>query len=241
MKLLLENWSKFLNESSPIDKAINKGLGLTVLTRENGGLVIVYDAKNIIDIFEHYKKYDPDKISEPYKVMDILERNIDVLAGVRFSKPDYSKGECNNAYEVINSASKKDSKLGPSAYEAALFYFNGLAPDRLTVKPGAEKVWSIYNKRADSGEVEKKPFDDIDSKQKRTPDDTSDDCVLHKGKDHLNYSYNIKSRPSGLKELEDNHVKVLITLTQLGINQNRFLYRLSGMFDHLFMSRYSSW
>lgn len=239
MKLIMENWIKFLNENNPIAKAVGKGLAISTQIRRGQGVVVVYDAQKIIDTFEFYKKHKPESISEPYMVIDILSRNIDVLAGVRFSKPRYNRGECNNSYEVTNSASKENSKLGPTAYEAALFYLNGLSPDRMVVKPGAEKVWSIYNKRADSEEVEKKPFDDLDSDQKQTPDDTSDDCLLHKGKDHLNYSYDIDSKPSGLKELEDNHVKVLITLSQLGVKQNTFLFRLSNIFDHLFTSRYS--
>jgi hypothetical protein len=240
LKLILENWNKFLNESSPIDKALGKGLGLTVSMRGDNGFVVVYDAKKILDKIEFYKNNYPDKLSEPHMIMDILDGygSIDVVAGVKFAKPRYDKGECNNSFEVTNSASKKDSKLGPAAYEAALFYLDGLSPDRMVVKPGADKVWSIYNKRADSKEVEKKPFDDIDSDQKRTPDDTSDDCVLHKGKDHLNYSYDIQSKPSGLKELEDNHVKVLATLAQLGVKQNSFLSSLSSLFDYLFSSRY---
>ena len=242
MKLILENWNKFLNESNPIDKALGKGLGLTVKMGNNHGIVIVYDAKKILDKIEFYKNNYPDKLSEPHMIMDILDgyKAIDVVAGVKFAKPKYDKGECNNAFVVTNSASKKDSKFGPAAYEAALYYLDGLAPDRLTVKPGAEKVWSIYNKRADSQEVEKEPFDDVDSDQKRTPDDTSDDCVLHKGKDHLNYSYDIEPKPPGLQELEDNHVKVLTTLAQLGVRQNSFLSSLSSLFDYLFGSRYDS-
>jgi len=240
VKLILENWNNFLNENSPIDKALGKGLGLTVSMKGDNGFVIVYDAKKILDQIEFYKNNYPDKLSEPHMIMDILDGYaiIDVVAGLRFAKPRYDKGECNNAFEVTNSASKKDSKLGPAAYEAALYYLNGLIPDRMVVKPGAEKVWSIYNKRADSEDVEKKPFDDIDSDEKRTPEDTSDDCVLHKGKDHLNYSYDIDHKPSGLQELEDNHVKVLATLAQLGVKQNSFLRSLSNLFNYLFSSRY---
>ena len=242
MKLILENWNRFLNESSPIDKALGKGLGLTVSMSGDNGFVIVYDAKKILDKIEFYKNNYPEKLSEPHMIMNVLDGYgiIDVVAGVRFAKPRYDKGECNNAFEVTNSASKKGSKLGPAAYEAALFYLNGLSPDRIVVKPGADKVWSIYNKRTDSQEVEKEPFDDIDSDQKRTPDDTSDDCVLHKGKEYLNYSYDIEPKPPGLQELEDNHVKVLSILAQLGVKQKSFLNSLSNLFNYLFSSRYDS-
>ena len=240
MKLILESWNKFLNESNPIDKALGKGLGLAVKMEDyDNGFVVIYDAKRILSNIEFYKKYEPDKI------LDILDGygKIDVVAGVRFGKPmnDYhhDRGLCNNSFEVTNSASKKDSKLGPAAYEAALYYLDGLTSDRIVVKPGADKVWSIYSKRADSQEVEKEPFDDINSDQKRTPDDTWDDCILHKDRDHLNYSYDIESKPTGLQELEDNHVKVLTALAQLGVKQESFLSSLSNLFDYLFSSRYS--
>jgi len=242
MKLIIENWNKFLKENNPIEKALGKGLGLAVQVKSGNGFVIVYDAKKVLDRLEFYEKQYPDKISEPSAVKQTLSADavIDVVAGVRFAKPRYDKGECNNSFEVTNSASKKDSKLGPTAYEAALYYLGGLTSDRMVVKPGADKVWSIYSKRANSQEVEKEPFDDVDSEQKRTPDDTSDDCVLHKDKDHLNHSYNIAAKPAGLQELEDNHVKVLAALVRLGVRQNNFLYTLSNLFDGLFSSRYNS-
>jgi len=241
MKLIMENWRKYMNENNPIDKALGKGLGVSIQMKGDRGLVVVYDAKKILDKIEFYKKYKPDKISEAHMIIDILDgyQSIDVVAGVRFAKPRYDIGKCNNSFQITNSASKKDSKLGPTAYEAALYYLDGMAPDRVIVKPGAERVWSIYNKRADSHQdVEKKPFDDIESDQKRTPDDPSDDCVLHKGKDHLNYSYDIIPKPAGLKELENNHAKVLATLAQLGVKQHKFLYTLSDLFDYLFRLRY---
>ena len=242
MKLILENWNKFLNESSPIDRALGKGLGLHVQADKDGGWVIVYDAKKILDAIEYFKENDT-KFSELYNVMSTLEsyQKIEVLAGVVFTRSTSTKGECNNAFQVSNSASKKDSKLGPIAYEAALYYLDGLAPDRFVVKPGADKVWSIYSKRADSGDVTKEPFDDIDADaEKRTPDDTSDDCVLHKGKDHLNYSYDIEAKPSGLQELENNNVKVLAALAQLGVKQRQFFSYLENYFNFLFVSRYET-
>ena len=242
MKLILENWNKFLNESSPIDRALGKGLGLHVQADKDGGWVIVYDAKKILDAIENLKEKNPESL-EPYNVMYTLEgyQKIEVLAGVVFSKSDSTKGECNNAFQVTNSASKEDSKLGPTAYEAALYYLDGLAPDRFVVKPGADKVWSIYSKRADSGDVTKDPFDDIDAgDEKKTPDDTSDDCILHKGKDHLNHSYDIEAKPSGLQELENNNVKVIAALAQLGVKQRQFFSYLENYFNSLFSSRYDS-
>ena len=241
MKLLLENWRQYLNENNPLDKAVGKGLGIYLAMQKDHGIVVVYDAKKILDKIEFWKKYEPSNLAEPTRIMDILDGYaiIDVVAGVRFAKPHWGKGECNNALEVINSASKEKSKLGPTAYEAAMYYVDGLTPDRMIVKPSAAKVWSIYSKRADSENIEKEPFDDYDSDQKKTPDDTSDDCALHKDRDPLNYSYNIESKPSGLQELEDNHAKVLAVMAQLGVRERTLLNSLEGYFNYLFTSRYN--
>jgi hypothetical protein len=242
MKLLMENWRGYLNENNPIDKAAGKGLGIHLVMKKDRGIVVVYDAKKILDQIEFWKKNDPSKLADPTSIIEILDgyQKIEVVAGVRFAKPTWDKGECNNALEITNSASKKNSKLGPTAYEAALYYVDGLTSDRLIVRPSAAKVWSIYSKRADSENIEKEPFDDYDSDQKKTPNDTSDDCALHKDRDPLNYSYNIESKPSGLQELEDNHVKVLAAMAQLGVRQRTILNALEGGFNYLFMSRYNA-
>jgi len=241
MKLLLENWRQYLNENNPLDKAVGKGLGVHLSMQKDHGIVVVYDAKKILDSIEFWKKYEPSNLADPTRIMDILDGYaiIDVVAGVRFAKPDSNKGECNNALEVTYSASKENSKLGPTAYEAAMYYVDGLTPDRVSVSHAAAKVWKIYNKRADSQGVEKEPFDDYNSDQKKTPDDTSDDCALHNNRYPLNYSYDIESKPSGLQELEDNHAKVLDAMAQLGVDQRTILHALEELFNHLFMSRYN--
>ena len=53
-------------------------------------------------------------------------------------------------------------------------------------------------------------------------------------------SYDIEAKPSGLQELENNNVKVLAALAQLGVKQRQFFSYLENYFNFLFVSRYET-
>lgn len=116
-------------------------------------------------------------------------------------------------YSVAASTPSNMPKVGPAAYEAAMWYSKNhmLAPDRGSVSNKAEKVWDRYLARSNNNGVTSKVFDDINNPQ--TPD-YDDDCHVYQGKDSINRAYRLQSKPEGLETLEKNHQKCLDELKE---------------------------
>ncbi len=181
MKLIMENWRKFINED--IDPRIQKQLDM-VLSMPDVGIAISSDAsfgKSIryvrIEDAETqqyseltYNDAIGDKKHYPHGEVDIMKTEED------------HEGPCFGGWTVIGSESKKG--WGPLLYEIAIEYASqnggGLTSDRSSVSKDAQAVWDKY---ADRGEVDTRQMDTNRERgaanltvPQLTPDDRSDDC-----------------------------------------------------------------
>jgi hypothetical protein len=213
-----------LNEmSDPTIRAANAGYALVVVGDDRIDQVIIYDPKVFIDAI------NGDEITH-HDLLSVFEAS--VQASVDSRVDDFS----NNMSKVIAATvSKEGSKMGPAAYDCAMWIaqdeeYNqvpktpegfaerppgGLTPDRGSVSSSAKSVWQKYNSRSD---IEKFKLDDIsepETKQKW------DDSHIHKNDPTLNYTYNIKKEPAGYKQLRKNHRDFLVFLRSPDLKANR--------------------
>lgn len=185
MKLIMENWRKFLNEG--IDSRIQKQLDM-VLQLPDVGIAISSDGsfgKSIRYVLiedaetEQYSEltYNDaigDKKNYPHGAVDIMETT------------ESEEGPCFGGWTVIGSEAAKG--WGPLLYEVAIEYSSqnggGLTSDRYSVSKDAQAVWDKYVNR---GGVDAQQMDTNHDPSasgakvnttvpQLTPDNKSDDC-----------------------------------------------------------------
>ena len=218
---------EMLQESvSPTSKAADQGLAVcTVGDPKTAGSLMIYDPA-IIDA-----SLAGDETGDGFgaqNIFDTLYENPAVRAGVTWQIGDTP---CNAAKIILRAASAEGSGMGPAAYEAAMWYTGGLAPDRTEVHSSAANVWKRYYARPD---VEKLPFDDVENPETPPPDD---DCEMHEERPYLNYSYSLPREPAGLAKMEAAHELCMQKCKELGIENLQ--YGLMLLFRGLFQARYS--
>jgi hypothetical protein len=172
MKLLFENWRRFLNEG--LDPRIQKQLdalfalpdvGVAIIPDGAGGMGVMYVRIEDAETQQFSELTDEDS---PYGGVDIGK-----------AEPEL-EGPCLSGYIILST--KAERGWGPLLYEVALEWASqeggGLTPDRETVSGYAKAVWDKYQERfPDAAQLDidlrSPPADDI---QQITPDDPSDDC-----------------------------------------------------------------
>jgi len=133
MKLIMENWRQFLNESN-IDPKIMRMIDR--LEDEAGGKVRI----------------------NKYQVL-IRDWQGKLLAQVSFDPTDGMYGKCLGASVV--SFSEAEGSYGPLAYDIAIEASGGLVSDRTEVSNAARDVWDYYdNNRPD---VIKQQMDNLEN------------------------------------------------------------------------------
>jgi hypothetical protein len=189
MKLLLENWRRYVVLNEGIDPRIQKQLDALVKL-EDVGIAITKDASFGI-AFKYVLITDPEADHPQFQDMAFPVRRIqndkyDFYGQVEIYKSDpRGDGECFDGHIVLATGATKG--WGPLLYEVALEWASqrggGLTADRGIVSDKAMAVWAKYEKR---GDVDTKQMD-IDhglsgtrEKQKQypqlTPDKPEDDC-----------------------------------------------------------------
>jgi len=191
VKLVMENWRRFLKEG--IDPRIQKQIDM-LLAVPNLGIAISSDGS-----FGKGIKYVriEDAETQQYSELtyhDAVERkNRKVIktglpfGGVEIMKAEEDQeGPCFDGWTVIGSEAEKG--WGPLLYEVAIEYASqnggGLTSDRFSVSQHAQAVWDKYEKR---GGVDAQQMDanhepgssgvKVNSTVPQlTPDDKSDDC-----------------------------------------------------------------
>lgn len=159
-----------------------------------------------------------------------------VLSGVQFAF-EKKNGRCNDMPVIQASASTaKEKGWGPLAYELAMVFGYGLAPDRKSVSASARRVWDVFKNRSD---VDRHPFDDMDNPV--TPD-PSDDCVFH-GKDRsdrLNASYTLGPEAASLADryLRRGRAFEAWFTAECGGSRAKLTMLLSLAFSEMFLRRY---
>ena len=177
MKLLLENWRKYLNEG--IDPRIQKQLD-KILALPDVGVAIreIRNPPGISVYYVHISDNDPKRFSQvSYDDPGIPHGEVEIWKG----DPGDS-GPCLDGYLIMQANAERG--WGPLLYEIALEWASqkggGLAADRGIVSQYAMAVWDKYAKRSD---VEKKQMDiehpnwhDTPTIPQLTPDVPEDDC-----------------------------------------------------------------
>ena len=131
MKLILENWNKFLNETE------SKAMGIDDLPPDT---VIVVNERNNSETEIYYSSLSEmgSTDTKPY--------------GRIIIEAPFPAGRCDGAWNVAYSGA--DHGWGPMLYDIAIEWAtqhaNGLMSDRASVEEPAKKVWDYYlNKRRD--------------------------------------------------------------------------------------------
>ena len=185
MKLLMENWRRFLAEG--LDPRIQKQLDM-VLQLPDVGIAISSDAsfgKSIRYVLIEdaetqqyseltYNDAVGDKKDYPHGAVDILETQ------------ENAEGPCFGGWTVIGAEARKG--WGPLLYEVAIEYASqnggGLTSDRFSVSRHAQAVWDKYANRGDVDAQQMDTNHDPSASGAKvnttvpqlTPDNKSDDC-----------------------------------------------------------------
>tara|TARA_R110000851_G_scaffold78423_3_gene173082 strand:- start:8541 stop:9227 length:687 start_codon:yes stop_codon:yes gene_type:complete len=186
MKLLLENWKRFLNEG--IDPRIQKQLDALLALPDDIGILIEEGPSmgtgNIMT-FQYVKILGPSEFHRLHREDTTKYENRKVIkTGLPHGEVEIWKtdaGECLNGWAVLQSGAERG--WGPLLYEVALEWASehggGLTSDRGAVSDYAMAVWDKYAAR---GDVTAKQMD-VDHTEKwmrdyaeLTPDVKVDDC-----------------------------------------------------------------
>jgi hypothetical protein len=163
MKLLFENWRKFLKEG--VDPRIQKQIDY--LLKQRAGF------KVLVDLWAA-----PEEVTIMYGHEGDNDQGVLGKVVIGYQTP----GPCFDGYVVIETMAR--SGMGPLLYEVALEWASqkagGLMSDREDVSTYAYAVWDKYLDRSD---VQNKQMDIINPEDYRppltrlTPDVPEDDCI----------------------------------------------------------------
>jgi len=206
MKLLMENWRKYLTEDQ------NSLLGATIDFRPGYGLEI-----SILDLMYFKEQLQQSQNIDEF-VKNISNKEIYEKAIVGYIETIYTPllaggvgkthvgGPCADTYQVIRSMGPG---YGEKLYNALLGFaaINDIyvTSDRNTVSPGADKRWSKIDQQTDEetpsdSEPYKGEFDDF---RNSTTEPKDDDCRVH-GIAHLDKGYRDSKQVDFFKELKYN-------------------------------------
>ena len=193
MKLIIENWRKYLNESihpriqQQIDALLAiPDLGIEIETQSGGGApAMTFEYVEIHDD----SSYTPISGLSNWKGGDTSQwkpKREDLPAGdvtIVFADKERT-GECYGGWIIAGTAVEPMGEgWGPLLYEIALEWASqnsdGLTSDRTDVTEFAQAVWNKYEQR---GDVKRKQMDIVNPEywkpplKQITPEDPSDDC-----------------------------------------------------------------
>jgi len=174
MKLLFENWRKYLLTEAAMtvdDLMGEKAVDLYIMARPSfgEGIEFVYASA--------------DRRGEPY-ALDYPKHAVSGEILITPAGSEEIDGPCDNAWQV-KFASAVD-KWGPLLYDVAMEYATlmggGLVSDRTVVSDEAYAVWDYYLKSR--SDVIKSQTDNEEGEL--TPDNKQDDCLQNSTFDHVN-------------------------------------------------------
>lgn len=223
-----------LKLSSKVSAAKDVGLAVASLKSPDDSYVFIYDPNLVLKLAERSSNTG-DSLIVTFKEFSETIGDV-LLASVIYGKDIYldKRAICNNANFVKQSAAIKG--LGPAAYDIAMWYSTSknrqLAPDRGYVSKRATNVWRNYASRDD---VKLTDFDNV--KKPKTPP-PEDDCFVH-GEKEIDLSGKMLDEPTGLKQLEANHKKVMKVLkNDFVIFEDDLIRMLSYAADKLFREKF---
>jgi|LakMenEpi03Aug12_release.lakeMendotaPanAssembly.Ray.scaffolds.fasta_scaffold173769_2 hypothetical protein len=219
--------------TSPTAIAAEQGMALfTIGDPKSHGKVIIYDPNLLLQQVRQARRFSRD--ADPKEVIvDSIDTEPIVRAGVTLWHD--TDGQCNGSGIVGRAASVAGSRMGPAAYEAAMWLANGLTSDRKETSRAAGMVWAKYADRVSGGEIDALPFDDVSDPQTPPPED---DCELQ-DRDWLNSSYHLKSKPPGLDEMMSNHKKAASAVARFDLEESVLKWTLDQLFMMIFDERMS--
>ena len=163
MKLLFENWRKFINEAAKTSADLPDSVVITIQPDRS------YMAGPAYKIF--YARADKP---EEYAHLQVDQ----VQGGINLVSLDSEYGPCEGAM-MVGSVSAEPTGWGPLLYDVAIEWAtikgNGLISDREGVSLDARKVWDYYlNNR---GDVTANQLDDLDNTLTPEEEDNCDQYI----------------------------------------------------------------
>lgn len=168
MKLIMENWRRFLK---------SKVFGTDKIKVRNPKI------QNIIDkLLQTEGLYILiEKVNDNLCVIKYQQEKGQALLGmIRIHKAKIYTGECLDSWVV--KVSKAKSGWGPLLYEVAMEWSSmrtngtGLTPDREVVSADARKIWDVYYSRSDIKKLQLDSHPRFDDLDQITPNNPKDDC-----------------------------------------------------------------
>jgi len=202
MKLLFENWRKFLNEFA-IAPYSQMNRNIKPQKPEEEKSEEEKEEERLLNILTEAAKEAKDlpenwfvKITKESSIIraDLVEKNsaggydripgradpFSTVQAMHSSHPMYRDMPCLGAYIIQKSSAP--AGFGPFLYDVVMELAgeDGLTPDRSLVSGYAYKVWEYYLKNR--SDIEKKQLDDIDNPQTPPPED---DCKMYSTMDYV--------------------------------------------------------
>jgi len=202
MKLLLENWRKYLNEFAQM-KYGDVSRNIKPQKPEEEKSEEEKEEERLLNILTEAAKEAKDlpenwfvKITKESSIIraDLVEKNsaggydripgradpFSTVQAMHSSHPMYRDMPCLGAYIIQKSSAP--AGFGPFLYDVVMELAgeDGLTPDRSLVSGYAYKVWEYYLKNR--SDIEKKQLDDIDNPQTPPPED---DCKMYSTMDYV--------------------------------------------------------
>ena len=189
MKLLFENWRKFLNEGmkTPVDLPDHVYVGIKQDEGTGGQIIFYYSDSN-------GKELDPYDDNQGIVAIEKAEgHNMPGRHGV---------GNCDGAWIVAGS--EADAGWGPLLYDVAIEWAtlngNGLTPDRYEVSAAARRVWDYYlNNRSD---VKNSQLDDMQNTLTEPEEDNCNQYSAGRDADKVSGLATLQSLLGGEEEEE---------------------------------------
>ena len=172
MKLIMENWRKYLSEGMKTTDDLPEGIVITIDTDPKYG-----DGTD--GVLFYFAKAETPK--------EFIGWNSPLQGEIRIEPVQLSdQYPCDNGFMVAYSDATKG--WGPLLYDVAIEYAtlmgNGLMSDRTEVSDEAYAVWNYYLKNR--SDVIKSQTDSEEGEL--TPDNKQDDCLQNSTYDHLGKS-----------------------------------------------------
>ena len=166
MKLLIENWRKYLTEAAATIENLPDDVKIKIDKTSENYYSIKYVDSAGNDIWEE----DTDGNNIPYGTITITKHS--------------DSGACGDAWHVYGSGAKKG--WGPLLYDLAIelatLNGGGLIADRRDISPDAKKVWNYYS--TNRNDVKAHQLDDLNNTLTPPNDDNCNQNVA--GKDFKN-------------------------------------------------------
>lgn len=230
--MIIEQYIKSLVEAA-VNAAAAQDAGLALMITTDGDKIdlVLYDPRKFLQFAQE---------NLPRTQRTARTNCSDCITGhIQMRPVPKSYGNSYSAYVINTTAALKG--YGPLMYDIALGMGRPVVPDRSSVSPSAQRIWTVY--KLNRSDVKKLPLDNKDAP--RTPD-PKDDSVVYPGDDELtnplNFAYIRPGSNAQYSGMMERHRKVaeIVSAKVPGISLREIEELLRHGGGEFFFRRYAS-